>query len=94
MLDAAALEYKQVAQKDCKLVISTEQYLPPDRCVGEGSLALKMVALSPSPPPSLPFSAGGVELQIPGGTIRVSNTLESRLQLISGQVGAQSTLLH
>ena len=90
MLDAAALEYKQVAQKDCKLVISTEQYLPPDRCVGEGSLALKMVALSPS----LPFSAGGVELQIPGGTIRVSNTLESRLQLISGQVGAQSTLLH
>ena len=54
VLDAAAREYKQVAQKDCKLVVSSEQYLPPD-------------------------SAGGVELQIPGGTIRVSNTLESRL---------------
>ena len=37
VLDAAAREYKQVAQKDCKLVVSSEQYLPPDRCVGGGS---------------------------------------------------------
>ena len=35
---------------------------------------------------SPPSSAGGVNLMIPSGKIKVRNTLESRLELLSAQV--------
>lgn len=38
-------------------------------------------------------SAGGVELSAKGGKIRVSSTLESRLELIANQVGLGTELV-
>ena len=53
VLDSAVREYKQVAQKDCKLTVSSEQYLSPDWCVGGGQSSPPQVVVPP--PYSLPI---------------------------------------
>lgn len=84
--------YKAAVKNNLEVRIDQDNFLPPDMCVS--TIQRKSFLYSESEAACVnrvccllsPCSSGGIELYNADGKIKVSNTLESRLDLLAQQV--------
>ena len=83
----SSAEYKVKVNKDCQVKLDTENWLPADRykCNLLITLFYEQLEYGIKLPIHL-LRTGGIEILAQKGKIKVDNTLEARLEMISQQI--------